>query len=46
MPAADSRVGEYLQAPAAAAMFVLADRCGLDPERLAEPATVSRQRER
>jgi hypothetical protein len=37
----DTRVDDFLQAPAAAAMFVLADRLGLNAERLAEPATAS-----
>jgi hypothetical protein len=39
VPALDSRVDEFLRAPAAAAMFVLAADRGLDPQRLAEPAT-------
>jgi hypothetical protein len=39
--ALDTRVDDFLQAPAAAAMFVLADRLGLNAERLAEPATAS-----
>ncbi|HEY5987198.1 MAG TPA: hypothetical protein VIV12_12615, partial [Streptosporangiaceae bacterium] len=34
----DARVNDFMQAPAAAAMFVLADRLGL---RLAEPATAT-----
>jgi hypothetical protein len=37
----DTRVDNFMQAPAAAAMFVLADRLGLNAERLAEPATAS-----
>jgi hypothetical protein len=37
----DTRVDNFMQAPAAAAMFVLADRLGLNAERLAEPATVT-----
>jgi hypothetical protein len=37
----DTRVGNFMQAPAAAAMFVLADRLGLNAGRLAEPATAT-----
>jgi hypothetical protein len=37
----DSRVDDFMRAPAAAAVFVLADRLGLDAGRLAEPATVT-----
>jgi hypothetical protein len=36
-----SRVDDFMLAPAAAAMFVLADRLGFDAERLAEPATAT-----
>jgi hypothetical protein len=39
--ALDTRVDDFLQAPAAAAMFVLADRLGLNAARLAEPATAT-----
>jgi hypothetical protein len=35
----DTGVENFMQAPAAAAMFVLADRLGLSAERLAQPAT-------
>jgi hypothetical protein len=38
---ADSRVDDFLQAPVAAAMFVLADRLGLDARHLAAPATAA-----
>ncbi len=37
----DGRVEEFLLAPVAAAMFVLADDRGLDAERLTEPATAA-----
>jgi hypothetical protein len=37
----DTRVDNFMQAPAAATMFVLADRLGLDAERLAEPASAT-----
>lgn len=43
MPMSDEPavVEDYVQAPAAAAMFVLADRAGYDAAALADPATVS-----
>ncbi|MGJ6964875.1 hypothetical protein ACSDR0_23470 [Streptosporangium sp. G11] len=41
MPTPDTRVDDFMQAPLAAAMFVLADRLGLSVERLAEPATAT-----
>jgi hypothetical protein len=37
----DTRVDSFMRAPAAAAMFVLADRLGLSAERLAAPATAT-----
>jgi hypothetical protein len=37
----DTRVDEFMQAPVAAAMFVLAGRLGLSAGRLAAPATVT-----
>jgi hypothetical protein len=37
----DIRVHDFMLAPAAAAMFVLADRIGLNAGRLAEPATAA-----
>jgi len=41
VPSLDSRVDDFLRAPAAAAMFVLADHNGLDADRLAEPTTAA-----
>jgi hypothetical protein len=41
MRSLDTRVEDMMQAPVAAAMFVLADRLGLDAGRLAAPATAT-----
>jgi hypothetical protein len=41
VPTPDTRVDDFLRAPVAAAMFVLAGRLGLGVDRLAEPATAT-----
>ena len=41
MASVGTRVEDFLNAPAAAAMFVLADRLGLSGRSLAEPSTVT-----
>ena len=41
VPSPDTRVNDFMQAPVAAAMFILADRLGLSAGRLAAPATAT-----